>query len=82
MTATPDYINFKDIDLLIKISPSNSVKKTGTIVKYLNKSTKKIIDVISSQYITNNIDVVYARDINRLDKIKNVKRNSIYKFST
>jgi hypothetical protein len=72
MTATPDYINFKNIDFLIKISPENPSAKSGTVVKYYNDSKSILCNVITNLHIPGNIDVVYARDIKKLETIQHV----------
>ena len=72
MTATPDYINFKNIDLLIKISMDNPSTKSGTVVKYNNDSKSILCNVITNQHIPGNIDIVYARDIKKLETIQHV----------
>ena len=51
MTATPDYINFKNIDLLIKISLVEPITKPGTVVKYSTDSKGVMINVISNQHV-------------------------------
>lgn len=70
MTATPDYINFKDVDLVIKIAPTTPKINTATVVHYKKKLLKVISNLIMSQHQDGMIDVVYIRNSTTLDKIK------------
>ena len=70
MTATPDYINFKKIDLLIRFSPIKPKTKLATVVKYSKDCKNVMINIITNQHISGNIDVVYARNINKLEVIE------------
>jgi len=72
MTATPDYINYGNVDLLIKVEHLIENRKNGTVVKY-GKDVKSVLsNVLVKQHDSSLVDVVYIRNIETLVQIENV----------
>ncbi len=77
ITATPEYINFNDIDLTIKIKHEKAQIKYANVVKY-NKIAKVVVsNVLINQHIPGTIDVVYARDIKQLREIEELIKDKV-----
>ena len=70
MTATPEYVNYYDVDLMIKIELENPPLKDAYVCKY-GKDVKNVAaDVAINQHIPGQIDVIYTRSIKQLEQIQ------------
>ena len=72
MTATPEYINYRDVDLVIKIKPVSPKTNHGTVVKYSQDIKSVLSNVIVRQHLPGTVDVVYIRNTETLQQIENV----------
>jgi hypothetical protein len=72
MTATPDYINYKDIDLMIKIESETAKTNIAKIVHYKSKFFNSFPSIIINQHQPGKIDVIYIRNSKTLDKLKSL----------
>jgi hypothetical protein len=79
MTATPEYLNFKNVDMVIEIQPEKRALQKAIIFKYEKDSAAKLSDLLIKQRKHNTIDVVYSRSIKTLGKIEAIIK---YKFKT
>ena len=70
MTATPDYINFKHVNLIIKLEPIISKIKYATVVKYNKDVNIVLTNIIFKQHTPNTVDIVFIKNIDSLDKIE------------
>jgi len=82
VTATPEYLNFKNVDLLIKIELKDPVTKNATVVKYEKKSMVKLTNFIIEKHSPGTIDVVYARSIEKLGKMEAIIRSKYTEIET
>ncbi|MBF0231763.1 MAG: hypothetical protein HQK65_01820 [Desulfamplus sp.] len=70
ITATPEYINHKDLDLEIKIEQENLPLKKAYVCKYNRRAIPKVVDALISQHIPGTIDVVYVRSKKQMKLMK------------
>ncbi|MBF0227434.1 MAG: DEAD/DEAH box helicase family protein [Desulfobacterales bacterium] len=80
VTATPEYINYNDVDLVIKMKKLNATKKNCKIIKYGKNSLPLLANIILNQYQEGTIDVVYIKSktyLRKLEKIINLDKPSI-----
>ena len=70
LTATPDYLNFRHVDLLIRISQNAETAKPGTVVKYQKDSKSALINAIINRHVPGMIDVIYTRSIKDMVEIQ------------
>lgn len=66
MTATPEYLNHNDVDMVIKIEQENRPLKQAHVCKYKKGSTKRVVNALLSQHIPGETDVIYARSKKQL----------------
>ena len=72
MTATPDYINYKYVNLMIKLEPNVTKIKSAIIVKYNEDSNSVLPNIIFKQHTPETVDIIYIKNINSLKKIESV----------
>ena len=70
MTATPEYINQKDLDLVIKIDQENLPLKKAHVFKYKSQAVNKVADAVVSQHIPGTIDVIYIRSKSQISMLQ------------
>lgn len=70
ITATPEYINTKDVDLFIRIELENQPLKQACVCKYEQNAKNFIADAVISNHMAGKIDVIYARNRKQLYKIE------------
>ncbi len=72
ITATPEYIDYANVDLLIRIMPSNMKPKNAIVVKYTKDSAATLCRMILEKYEKGKINIVYKRSISDLGKMKTI----------
>jgi len=70
MTATPEYINYNDINLTIKIEQENLPLKNVSVCNYGKLANIKVIEALISQHKQGKIDVIYRRSKTQLYKME------------
>ena len=66
MTATPEDLNYKEIDLIIKIKLKTQQKKPAAVVKYNNGGKNAVSNILLNNHKNGMIDVIYANDKQKL----------------
>ena len=72
MTATPEDLNYQEIDLIIKIKLKDPQKKSATVVKYYNGGKNDLINILLNKHQDRMIDVVYANDKKKLRSMETI----------
>ncbi len=72
MTATPDYINYHDVDLMIKIKTEIKRSTVANVVKYHSKSKEVLSNIVLNQHVDNKIDMIYARNTDLLYQLSEI----------
>jgi len=66
MTATPEDLNYQEIDMIIKIKLKTPQKKSAVVVKYDNGGKNDLSNILLNKHQDGMIDVVYANDKKKL----------------
>jgi hypothetical protein len=82
MTATPEYLNYKGVDLVIRIKPKNQNIKKAMVVKYSERSIEKLCNFILDKRTPGTIDVVYTRSIEKLERLEAIIRSKYPEIET
>jgi hypothetical protein len=84
ITATPEYLNTKDIDLFIRIELENPPLKKASVCKYQKGVKDFVANAVISNHTVGKIDVIYTRNkkllykMETLIKQKSIETNVIY----